>query len=603
VLESGSKEYEAVLQRIQQKFQNFSYSTQVDYYVRWNDTVVTNCAMKSEEEWKQESYFSYFTKDSLGQTEWASTYERHSYFTEVSRVFDKTSTITVACSIKEKAVLEAKEIWERQEKAVFDTVSRVFLFGMTALLFFVYLGCVCGTDKRGEFQKSPIDSVWIEVVLTAVAGAGIGAVALGVFFLEESVLGRFSRPLTELILASASGVFALILLVSLLSLIRRMKTRRFFESSILFCTFRTVLSFAGRIAVWTWKRGSAFFGLFFKFLSRKTGVILVGMLFVYTALIGLMGIGTVFSPIWLFLAIVLFGFACFVLAWRVKDLDEIKQGVLEIRQGNVSHQISALKCEDLRTLSENINGLAKGLEEAVSARVKAERLKSELITNVSHDLKTPITSIISYAQLLSNVEDLPEEARDYLSVIQKKSDRLKRLTQDLFDISKVQSGNESVCPEKLDISLLIHQALGEYDDEIQNSNLTFCVEAPRDLYVFADGRKLSRVFCNLIQNILKYAMKQTRVFIIASEEEGTVTIEWKNVSAYPLKFDAAEITQRFIRGDESRSAEGNGLGLAIAKSYTELCRGTFEIVTDGDLFKAILKFEAYVGDCPHRKPL
>ena len=151
----------------------------------------------------------------------------------------------------------------------------------------------------------------------------------------------------------------------------------------------------------------------------------------------------------------------------------------------------------------NINDIAIGLDESVTAKVKAERLKTELITNVSHDLKTPITSIISYTELLSKIEDLPEEAKNNVAVIAKKSDRLKRLTQDLFDISKVQSGNDDIVLEKLDVSLLINQALGEHDNEIRSSGLPFCVDAPKELFISADGRKMSRVLSNLINNILK----------------------------------------------------------------------------------------------------
>ena len=319
----------------------------------------------------------------------------------------------------------------------------------------------------------------------------------------------------------------------------------------------------------------------------------MGLLLGYTVLVVFFAIATIVSPVWLIFGILLLGFACFVIAYRAKDLDEIKEGVSRVRNGNVTYKIAEPKCQDMKVLAENINDIAKGLDESVAAKVKAERLKTELITNVSHDLKTPITSIISYTELLSKIEDLPEEARDYVSVIAKKSDRLKRLTQDLFDISKVQSGNENVVLEKLDVALLIQQALAEQDNEIQSSGLPFCVDAPKELYIAADGRKMSRVLSNLLGNILKYTMKNTRVFITAKEQDGNVVIEFKNISEYPLNFKGEEITQRFVRGDDARSTEGNGLGLAIAKSYTEVCGGSFEIVTDGDLFKAILQFGKY----------
>ena len=332
-----------------------------------------------------------------------------------------------------------------------------------------------------------------------------------------------------------------------------------------------------------------------KTLHKKSGALLIGTLFGYTALIGLFGIFTygAGNPFWIFVGIALFGFASFLVAHRSKDLEEIKRGVSEIRNYNSSYKIPELKCEDLRELANNINDIGNSIDESVSAKMKAERMKTELITNVSHDLKTPLTSIISYTELLSKVEGLPEEAQDYAKVIAQKSDRLKTLTQDLFDISKAQSGNEEIIFEKLDAELLINQSLAEYDSEIRKSELVFCVNTSKDLYFPADGRKMSRVIGNLINNILKYSLKNTRVFITAEEKDSEIVLEFKNMSAYPLDFDAEEIMGRFVRGDEARTTEGSGLGLAIAKTYTELCNGKLEIILDGDMFKAILRFKKY----------
>lgn len=258
--------------------------------------------------------------------------------------------------------------------------------------------------------------------------------------------------------------------------------------------------------------------------------------------------------------------------------------------GKMTYNIPTLKSSDLNSLAQDINEIAVGLDESVSARVRAERMKTELITNVSHDLKTPLTSIINYTELLNNVEGLPEEAKDYAQIIAKKSDRLKRLTQDLFDISKIQSGNEEITFERIDIALLVAQSLGEHDGEIKKSELIFCVNLEKELYICADGRKMSRVIGNLMSNILKYAMKNTRVFVTTSTQGDRAVVEFKNTSAYPMDFDAREIMGRFVRGDKSRSVEGNGLGLAIVHSYTQAVGGKFEIVTDGDLFKAIISF-------------
>ena len=584
-----SEQNSAVFARnLQENFDDFYYSDEVNYFIQWNDMVITNCDAKTPEELMKGEYFSYVKRDSQGNVERTSTNDTRMYLMEEIERFDSTSTIIISCNIAEETISEYKALWEKQESIVIDTFMQTLGSVIVALLLLIYLICVCGKNKDGEYKNMWLDNIWIEVHLAAIAGFGIGAVAVCFFVLDEYLSGYF--PFVYPAVGTAAALGSLVILTSLLSIIRNIKTRRLMETSIILRILRWLVRLCIKAAKWIWRKTKAFWAVIIRMLSKKTGVILIGMLLVYTALIGFFGIVTPYSPLWLILGILLFGFACFVAACRAKDLDEIKKGVSEIRNGNVAYKIAEPKCEDMKALALNINDIAKGLDESVAAKVKAERLKTELITNVSHDLKTPITSIISYTELLSKIEDLPEEARDYVSVIAKKSDRLKRLTQDLFDISKVQSGNEDVVWEKLDVALLIHQALGEQDNEIQASGLTFCVEAPKEQYIAADGRKMSRVISNLLGNILKYTMKNTRVFITAREQDETVVMEFKNISAYPLNFKADEITQRFVRGDDSRTTEGNGLGLAIAKSYTEICGGAFEIVTDGDLFKAILKF-------------
>ena len=568
----------------------------INYYVQWNDLVFTNCGAEKEEDLLQGEYHSYFKKDKTGTVERfssAPTDLSREYLLEEIQLFDSTSTIVISCSIRDDAIQHYKTIWEEQESIVIDTLIKIIVCACAALLLLIYLLCVCGKNKDGEYNNMWLDNIWIEVHLAAIAGAAIGAIVLCIFVVEDYVYGNFPHNLIYWVMGSVSALGSLIIITSLLSVIRNIKTRRLIETSIILRVLRWIIRLVIRIAKWVWRVTKTFWRAIFGMVSKKTGAILITMLFVYTAVVGLFGVLTIISPVWLLMGILLFGGACFVVAYRAKDLDEIKKGVSEVRNGNVAYKIPEVRCQDLKALAANINDIAQGLDESVAAKVKAERLKTELITNVSHDLKTPITSIISYTELLSKVEGLPEEAKDYVAVIAKKSDRLNKLTQDLFDISKVQSGNDDVALEKLDVSLLINQALGEHDNEIQNSGLPFCIDTPKELFISADGRKMSRVVSNLINNILKYTMKNTRVFITASEKDGMIVMEFKNISAYPLNFNVEEITQRFVRGDESRTAEGNGLGLAIAKSYTEICNGAFEIVVDGDMFKAILKFRKY----------
>ena len=581
---------------LKERFSEYYNSERVNYYVQWNDLVLTNCGAKSAEELMQGEYYSYLKRDPNGFVERKMPNDRHIYsgnLLEEFWEFDKTSTIIVSCSVNEDTVTEYKAIWELQEGIVINTFTYTIVCAVVALLMLIYLICVCGKNSDGEHKNMWLDNVWLEGHLAAVAAFGIGGVALFSLVINQYTYGDFPRKLVYPILGTVSGLVSLILISSLLSIIRNIKTRRLIETSVVLRVVRWCFRLVGKIVRWSWRKSKSFWAVVYGLLSKKTGVILISMLFGYTVFIGILGILTPESPMPVIIGILLFGFAAFVVARRSGDLDEIKKGISEVRNGNVAYKIPELRCEDMKALAANVNDIAMGLDESVSAKVKAERMKTELITNVSHDLKTPITSIISYTELLSKVEGLPEEAKDYVAVIAKKSDRLNKLTQDLFDISKVQSGNDDVILEKLDVSLLINQALGEHDSEIQNSGLPFCVDTPKELFISADGRKMSRVVSNLISNILKYTMKNTRVFITASEKDGMIVMEFKNISAYPLDFDVEEITQRFVRGDESRTAEGNGLGLAIAKSYTEICNGTFEIVVDGDMFKAILKFRKY----------
>ena len=581
---------------LKERFAEYYNSGKVNYYVQWNDLVLTNCGAKSAEDLMQGEYYSYLKREPGGHIDRQMPNNKHiyrGYLLEEFEQFDQTSTIVIACSVDEDIVAEYKAIWELQEGIVIDTITYTIANAGIALLMLIYLICVCGKTPDGEYKNMWLDNVWLEGHLAAIAAFGVGGVAVCFLVIEQYAYGDFPRNLVYPILGAVSGLVSLVLISSLLSIIRNIKTRRLIETSIVLRLVRWCFRTLKKIVRWVWRKNKAFWTAIFRLLSKKTGVILVGMLFGYTAFIGILGILTPESPLPVIIGVLLFGFAAFVVARRSSDLDEVKKGVSEVRNGNVAYKIPELRCEDMKALAANINDIAMGLDESVSAKVKAERMKTELITNVSHDIKTPITSIINYTELLSKVDGLPEEAKDYVAVIAKKSDRLKNLTQDLFDISKVQSGNDEVVLEKLDVALLIGQALAEHDNEIQSSGLQFCVDTPKELFISADGRKMSRVMSNLIGNILKYTMQNTRVFISAADKAGVIEIVLKNISAYPLNFSAEEITGRFVRGDESRTAEGNGLGLAIVKSYTEICNGTFDVVLDGDMFKAILKFRKY----------
>ena len=241
-------------------------------------------------------------------------------------------------------------------------------------------------------------------------------------------------------------------------------------------------------------------------------------------------------------------------------------------------------------VQDELRKIRAGFRRAVEEEMKSERMKTDLVTNVSHDLKTPLTAIITYVDLLKNEKD-EEKRKEYIGILEKKSQRLKVLIEDLFEISKATSHNVTLHFMKLDITGLLKQIELEYDRNLKAAGLEVKWDVPEEkVIVELDSEKAYRIFENLIVNISKYALPNTRVFIEVKEEQDNVSVRMKNVSAAELNFNADEITDRFVRGDVSRNTEGSGLGLSIAKSFTELMHGTLKISTEADLFRVEIVF-------------
>lgn len=280
---------------------------------------------------------------------------------------------------------------------------------------------------------------------------------------------------------------------------------------------------------------------------------------------------------------------------------KILEGIENIRGGDLDYQIDTAKMYgDDRILAEAVNSIGNGIREAVETSTRDERMKADLITNVSHDIKTPLTSIINYVALIKREPVENENIAKYIEVLESKSQRLKQLTEDLVEASKISSGNIELQCDKLDLVELINQSMGEFTERFEEKGLKLIVSAEeKPLLIYADSRRIWRVVENLFHNVEKYALENTRVYVevkrIAAEEEaGRVRLSVKNISAQPLNIGVDELTERFIRGDASRSTEGSGLGLSIAKNLTELQKGKFEIISDGDLFKVVITFPLVV---------
>ncbi len=278
------------------------------------------------------------------------------------------------------------------------------------------------------------------------------------------------------------------------------------------------------------------------------------------------------------------------LSWWAYGYYRLRQGTKTIAGGDLEYQIDTRHMpHDLRLQAEDLNNISVGLAGAVDEKMKSERFKAELITNVSHDLKTPLTSIINYVNLLKSTDQTDPKAVEYIEVLDRKSQRLKKLTEDLVDASKASTGVLSVVREKIGMSQLIDQALGEWEEKLNDRKLTLVTTLPEgETWVYADGRHLWRVIDNLLSNCAKYAMEGTRVYLDLGRGQGQVALSVKNISREPLNVPAERLMERFVRGEESRSTEGSGLGLSIARSLTELQGGSFDLAVDGDLFKAIV---------------
>lgn len=295
-----------------------------------------------------------------------------------------------------------------------------------------------------------------------------------------------------------------------------------------------------------------------------------------------------------------------IILYTVIFLSKLKQGGNALATGDFNYQIDTkYMFWDLKQHGENLNNIAQGTSLALEERMKSERLKTELITNVSHDIKTPLTSIINYADLLHkevtndscetdsismNVGKF-QTIKDYSSILLRHSERLKRLIEDLIEASKASTGNIEVNLEPCDTAILLTQAAGEYEQKLTSARLSIITKQPEEpIFIMADGRRLWRIFDNLLNNICKYAQMGTRVYLTLEKQDDFAIISFKNTSRDALNVSADELMERFVRGDASRHTEGNGLGLSITKSLTELQNGTMELDIDADLFKVILRF-------------
>ena len=459
-------------------------------------------------------------------------------------------------------------------------LGAMIAFALLALCCFAFLMAAAGhRSGSDEIQPGFTERLPFDVFTAAVAFIGVLLMQL---LIEFSTAGVNILKVIAFVMVFEAGV-ALCLWWSL-SFARRLKLGNVISSCIsvriiLWCwrTFKKLLAFVGDAL-----RGMA--------LIPKATLIIFAILFV--EFLWMVGFGSgggfmIFS--WFIERAVLVLLTAYVLLCMKKLL---KAGE-ELSQGNLDYRVDTAKMRGpLKEHGEQLNRIGEGMNKAVNERMRSEHFRTELITNVSHDIKTPLTSIINYVDLLEKEEIDNEKAREYLEVLSRQSARLKKLIDDLIEASKASTGNLNVSLERCELGVLIDQCAGEYAEKLKAAGLELVVTKPEEpVTIMADGRHMWRVFDNLLNNVCKYAMAGTRVYINLDKEAGRATVTFRNISAQQLNISGDELMERFVRGDSSRNTEGSGLGLSIARSLVQLQKGELELTVDGDLFKVTLKFK------------
>ena len=466
------------------------------------------------------------------------------------------------------------------DKFLYDVLSSVndqiiylipfLIIFIIALVPIIIIG-IGRTKKQNEIKLNWYDKILVEIAaLIAIFIGCIGAC----FIASVSEM----RTMASFILGiSVIGVGLLIIYLGCIlffeTIVKRLKTHTFIRTTFIYWLYDKVKKLLSEIKVT--KRLIVYFILFI-----LTNLICFGIMWSD----GLPGF---------ILTLILYVLTYNFLSKRVKSYNKITEIIHNLYQGNTDVKLDENQViKEMKNTAKEINDIAGGFSTAIEEKLKSERLKTELITNVSHDIKTPLTSIINYVDLLKRENIEGDKAKEYLEILDSKSQRLKKLTEDLVEASKASSGAIKLNMEKLNVNELIKQVSGEFEDKFKTHNLEEIITLPgNDVFINADSRYMYRVLENMYSNISKYAMEGTRVYTDIIEKENSISIELKNVSKQKLNISADELMQRFVRGEASRNTEGSGLGLSIARSLTELQQGKFNIYLDGDLFKVTIKFE------------
>lgn len=536
-----------------------------------DNTVMSNYKAKSE--------VSYIYKQSHTFT-YPMEYKTYDVVNDFEVVTIKPLDYTIECFIESK--LTENDQFSFLNKVIeiiyelrFISILVCIIGAFATVVSFVFLMCAAGYHENTETPKlSWFDKVFFELILAVLI-----VLAMGEFVILDHI-NAFSISMA--IWAIFIVLFdTAILLLTCTSLTARLRCKSFWKTTLIYTILRAIWTILKKIALlvakvvayipalWQLIIGVVLFCVLEFILLLTWGIEDIICLFIIKKLI--------FIPLIFYVAIMLF---------------KLEQTGKKIASADMTATVDTKYFfGTFKKQGENLNNIKLGIAQAVEDKMKSERFKTELITNVSHDIKTPLTSIINYVDLLGKEDLQNENAKEYIQIISKHSDRLKKLVVDLVDASKASSGVLQLDMQPLKIDVLLEQIAGEYIERLKGNNLELIMRKPEEsIQIMADGQRIYRVFDNLMSNICKYALPNTRVYLLLERNNNTATISFKNISATELDMSANDLMERFVRGDKSRNTEGSGLGLSIAESLTTLQNGEFNIQLDGDLFKIVISF-------------
>ena len=509
----------------------------------------------------------------------------------IDQSFD-TKDFVFAVSVDTKfsvadSMADEAENYETYSKLMFPMLAGAVFGSVLWLVGMVWLTVTAGRKPEDEeIYLNGFDRWYTEIAAGAVIGIWLAGMIISGTLIANSSLGYSHAVVTVIVTCLICGTYTMAwFLIGYLSLVRRIKAGTLWKNSLI----RTVLKWIGKCS----GKLADFARAFSRNTAEKIKVLLVGGAFLFLQFL-IIGCGFTGAGVFLIILLIVDAAAVIFIIRKADGLDLIMDGLKKISDGELQYKI---KTDTLtgkqKVMAEYINNIGSGLDAAVENSLKKERMQTELITNVSHDLKTPLTSIINYVDLMKRENPTDPKIQEYFRILDEKSQRLKVLTEDVVEASKASTGNIKLEMNDIDFVEMVQQVIGEFEEKFQEKNLTMMVHfTDEPSIIYADGQRMWRVLENVFGNVVKYAMEGTRVYAEISNRNKKVTFSLKNISAQPLNISADELTERFIRGDVARNTEGSGLGLSIAKSLTELQGGEFKLYLDGDLFKVMITFVA-----------